>query len=95
MFLCAEIFQELADQYGFSFDVEMAELDERGIGDRKGCPSELVLKLAHAKADSLTLRLTAKAEPRTEHLLITCDQVVVSREGKILEKPMNAEEVRC
>lgn len=71
----------------------MAELDERSIGDRTRSPKELVLKLAHAKAEHLVPRLKQELGPDREHFLITCDQVVVSHEGAILEKPIDANEV--
>ena len=52
-----QLLQELADVYGFSFDILTADLDERSIGDRAASPEQLVTLLAKAKADALMPRL--------------------------------------
>ena len=90
----AALLQELADVYGFSFDILTADLDERSIGDRAESPENLVTLLAKAKADALMPQLMARAAQEMPRFLITCDQVVVHN-GKILEKPQNADEVGC
>jgi len=71
---------------GYEFAVMAANIDERAI--RSDDPRALTLALAHAKADALLPRIH---EPV---LLITSDQVVIWQ-GKILEKPENAEEARA
>ena len=90
----AALLQELANKYGFSFDILTADLDERSIGDRADSPEHLVTLLAKAKADALMPQLLARPASEIPRFLITCDQVVVHKE-KILEKPENADEVDC
>lgn len=91
---CAALFQELSEEYGFDFDIMTAEIDERSLGDRTKDPEKLVLKLAHAKAQSLIQKLDQTPKTGKQHFLVTCDQVVVSSSGTILEKPLDADEVR-
>ena len=88
----AALLQELADVYGFCFDILTADLDERSIGDRAASPEQLVTVLAKAKADALMLQLMGRRAQERPRFLITCDQVVVHK-GRILEKPENADEV--
>ncbi|CAL5225447.1 g8265 [Coccomyxa viridis] len=88
-----DLLQELADVYGFSFDILTADLDERSIGDRAASPEHLVTLLAKAKADALMPQLMDRPAHERPRFLITCDQVVVHK-GKVLEKPQNADEVR-
>ena len=85
LLLHTELLQELADQYGFSFDILTADLDERSMG-------KLVTMLAKAKADALMPQLEARPAQERPRFLITCDQVVVHK-GRILEKPESANEV--
>jgi len=70
---------------GYTFTVIKADIDERALGDRKDASraQELVLLLAHAKADAVLPKVPP--EHRTE-ILLTADQVVV-HEQRILEKP--------
>lgn len=77
--------KKILEEKGLVFDVMSPDIDERAIRDLD--PSRLVLKLACAKADSLVSRIQEPA------LLITLDQVVVCN-GEILEKPIDANEVR-
>ena len=88
----AALLQELADVYGFSFDILTADLDERSIGDRAASPEQLVTLLAKAKADALMPQLMGRPAHERPRFLITCDQVVVHK-GRILEKPENTDEV--
>lgn len=90
--LHADLLQELADEYGFSFDILKANLDERSIGDRAEMPEQLVKLLAKAKADALMPQLQSNSAQEKPAFLITCDQVVVHK-GRILEKPQTADEV--
>ena len=92
LLLHSELLQELADNYGFSFDILTADLDERSIGNRAESPEQLVTVLAKAKADALMPQLAARPPQEQPRFLITCDQVVVHK-GKILEKPKSASEV--
>ncbi|BDA40646.1 probable nucleoside triphosphate pyrophosphatase [Coccomyxa sp. Obi] len=87
------LLQELSEEYGFDFDILTADIDERGIGDRTRNPETLVSQLASAKAQSLVQQLRG-IQQDAMHLLITCDQVVVSSTGTILEKPLDADEAR-
>lgn len=75
----------ILEEMGIDFEVIPSNIDERAI--RCSDPKELVLALAHAKADALLSRI---AEPA---LLITSDQVVVC-DGVIREKPENEKEAR-
>lgn len=99
---------ELASQFGFSYDVRTADIDEKAI--RHPEPRQLVTALAHAKADAIIAKMRAErwqqgagSPPQQQQrqqldvaldgFLITCDQVVV-HEGLILEKPDSADEAR-
>lgn len=92
LYSCTALLQELSQEYGFDFNILTADIDERGIGDRTRNPETLVSQLASAKAQSLVQQLQC-IQQDAMHLLITCDQVVVSSNGTILEKPLNADEV--
>lgn len=82
------LMDELAQQFNFTYEVCTADIDEKAI--RHEQPEQLVMLLAHAKAEAIRKKLLAAGAHAG--LLITCDQVVV-HEGHILEKPENAEEV--
>eukprot|EP00238_Polyblepharides_amylifera_P007029 CAMPEP_0196576010 /NCGR_PEP_ID=MMETSP1081-20130531/5381_1 /TAXON_ID=36882 /ORGANISM="Pyramimonas amylifera, Strain CCMP720" /LENGTH=141 /DNA_ID=CAMNT_0041894493 /DNA_START=254 /DNA_END=679 /DNA_ORIENTATION=- len=73
----------------------VADIDEQSI--RKEKPEDLVLALAHAKADAILALLVPSDSSVNESegttILITCDQVVESR-GRILEKPSNEAQAR-
>uniref|UniRef100_A0A0G4GMM6 Maf-like protein n=1 Tax=Chromera velia CCMP2878 TaxID=1169474 RepID=A0A0G4GMM6_9ALVE len=80
-------------EMGLRYRTEIADLDERAIGDRENqSPEEIVTLLGKAKADVIMSQLKPEEEAEGT-LLITGDQVVVC-EGKILEKPGSAEEAR-
>jgi len=95
---------------GLAYACEAADIDEDAIGDRLGSPSTLVLALAKAKAEALlsrrsdwsatsaaavaAARTDERSHPKRPTLLVTCDQVVVSGSGEILEKPRTADEAR-
>ena len=84
---------------GLTYTCEAADIDEDAVGDRAGPPSALVLALAKAKAEALLARRgwTGPASPapgRRPTLLVTCDQVVVSGSGTVLEKPRTVDEAR-
>ncbi|GAQ90937.1 putative tropinone reductase [Klebsormidium nitens] len=84
--------QAILKEMGYAFEVETADIDEKAI--RKSNAQELVMALAHAKADALLARLKVPPPSDDEQvLLITADQVVV-HEGQIREKPESAEEAR-
>jgi septum formation protein len=87
------IMDELAQRYGFSYEVATADIDEKAI--RCPLPGELVVTLAHAKARAIISRLQLQAPPPEplSGFLVTCDQVVV-HEGRILEKPESEAEAR-
>jgi septum formation protein len=86
---------QLRKDYPFSYEVIKADIDEKAI--RHDTPRDLVLALAHAKADAIIAQLKQQQQQEKEAaaagqqgsdvgLLITCDQVVV-HEGQIREKP--------
>ena len=88
-----EVFKETATYHGGNFltyEVHTADIDEKAI--RHENPEQLVLQLAHAKADAIISKLK-KSNSSVSGYLITCDQVVV-HEGNILEKPESIEEAR-
>jgi septum formation protein len=92
-----QLMDEVVAEHGFKYEVLTADIDEKAI--RVEDPRELVMKLAHAKADAIIEKLkTAEKDTDTNDniitgLLITCDQVV-THEGRILEKPQDADEAR-
>lgn len=94
-----KLMDEVATEHGFSYQIVTADIDEKAI--RLSDPQELVMKLAHAKADAIIEKLKTGAADGIETsldqaltgYLLTCDQVV-THEGRILEKPHNAEECR-
>lgn len=77
------------------FEVVTAGIDEQAI--RAPAAEDLVVKLAHAKAEAILAKLALnpstkqRARDDVPVLLITADQVVVHA-GVILEKPRSAEE---
>lgn len=78
------------------FEVVTAGIDEKAI--RAPDAEDLVVKLAHAKAEAILAKLALNPSTKLSQkdvpvLLITADQVVV-HEGVILEKPQSAEEAR-
>lgn len=63
---------ELAAQYGFQYEIAKAGIDESVI--RHEDARQLVLSLAHAKADAI--RAALRQQGTDGHgLLVTCDQV--------------------
>lgn len=89
---------QICKDYSFSYEVIKADIDEKAI--RHDQPRELVLALAHAKADAIIQQLqqqqqeqaAAAGQPGSSiGLLITCDQVAV-HEGQIREKPEDTAE---
>lgn len=84
----------LRDMGYTDFEVVTANIDESAI--RAPAAEDLVVKLAHAKAEAILSKLEGTELLRKADvpvLLITADQVVV-HEGVILEKPKSAEEAR-
>ncbi len=91
-----QLMDEIVAEHDFTYDVVTADIDEKAI--RVEDPKELVMKLAHAKADAIIEKLKTAQRGNSnngslEGLLITCDQVV-THEGRILEKPNDADEAR-
>ncbi len=78
--------KKILGDMGYEFEVMIPDVDERAI--RHDDPERLTLALAHAKADAILPRVSGDA------LVITADTVAVC-DGKILEKPESAEEVRA
>jgi predicted house-cleaning NTP pyrophosphatase (Maf/HAM1 superfamily) len=77
-----------------------ADIDERAIGDRSSASraKELVLLLAHKKADAILARIKSSNADTfasmQNRFLVTADQVIVCN-GQVLEKPVDANEARC
>ncbi len=71
---------------GYEFEVMRPDFDEKSV--RHEDPAELVRTLAHRKADVLLPQIL---EPS---ILITADTVGIC-DGKVLEKPVDADEVRA
>jgi septum formation protein len=90
------VMDQVCKDYSFSYEVIKADIDEKAI--RHDQPRELVLALAHAKADAIIRQLQQQQQQQQQvaaeqpgsrsssGFLITCDQVVV-HEGQIREKP--------
>ncbi|PUZ37253.1 hypothetical protein GQ55_9G103800 [Panicum hallii var. hallii] len=85
--------REILADMGYEFIVMSADIDEKAI--RKDKPDELVKALAEAKAEAIKLKLHGDCGPGSDQttLLITSDQVMVSK-GVIRERPRSAEEAR-
>ncbi len=82
----SEFRKQVFEEMGYKdFKVMAADIDEKGI--RLNNPEELTLALANAKADALQKKIK---EPV---LLITADQVV-SWNGEIREKPLDAHQAK-
>lgn len=90
------VMDQLCKEHSFSYEVLKADIDEKAI--RHEQPQQLVLALAHAKADAIIQALQQQQQQETGSsssngagLLITCDQVVV-HDGQIREKPEDVQE---
>lgn len=85
--------REILSDMGYEFTVMSADIDEKAI--RREKPEELVKALAEAKAEAVKLKFHDEcARDRDQStLLITSDQVVVSK-GMIRERPRSTEEAR-
>jgi septum formation protein len=77
--------QKILRDMGYDFEVVTADVDEKKI--RTDDYHKLPLMIARAKADALM------AVVREPAIIITADVIAVF-EGKVLEKPKNAEEAR-
>jgi septum formation protein len=77
---------------GITFTVVKADIDESSLGDRSSGDHahDLVLLLAHAKADAIIKNCINSIGNK---ILLTADQVVVCN-NKILEKPMTEDIAR-
>lgn len=75
---------------GYEFKVMTADIDERNIRDAD--PEQLVLKIAHAKADAILPQINKK-DREVYRYLLTCDQVVYCHH-QVFEKPQSADEIR-
>ena len=84
--------QELAQEYGFSYETATADIDEQALGDRQQNPADLVALLAQAKADAIIGKLRQSEAKPLQGFLLTCDQVVVHQDV-IREKPVSQEQV--
>ncbi|CAN6316003.1 unnamed protein product [Urochloa humidicola] len=85
--------REILADMGYEFIVMSADIDEKAI--RKDKSEELVKALAEAKAEAIKLKLhgDCAADRGQITLLITSDQVMVSK-GMIRERPRSVEEAR-
>ncbi|XP_047085699.1 7-methyl-GTP pyrophosphatase-like isoform X2 [Lolium rigidum] len=87
----------ILSEMGYQFTLLSADIDEKEIRMEK--PEELVVALAHAKADAILEKMAKNgmmqeiADSQETTLLITADQVVV-HDGVIREKPTTPEEAR-
>ncbi|KAJ3031723.1 UNVERIFIED_CONTAM: hypothetical protein HDU68_000658 [Siphonaria sp. JEL0065] len=81
----------ILNKYSIPFSVITQAIDEKNIGDRTtDDPKDLVLKIAHAKADAL---IESGKLPSTPAIVVCSDQVAVYQ-GKIREKPADTAEAR-
>lgn len=99
------VMDQLCREHPFTYEVLKADIDEKAI--RHEQPQQLVLALAHAKADAIIQALQQQQQQEAGNgqpgnsssgssnsgagLLITCDQVVV-HDGQIREKPEDVQE---
>ncbi|KAM0822454.1 hypothetical protein ACQ4PT_071478 [Festuca glaucescens] len=89
--------RQILSEMGYQFTLLSADIDEKEIRMEK--PEELVVALAHAKADAILEKMTKNGmmqeivDSQETTLLITADQVVV-HDGVIREKPTTPEEAR-
>lgn len=84
--------KELAQEYGFAYEVVTADIDEQALGDRSADPATLVTLLAQAKAEAIRKSMESKSALPLIGFLLTCDQVVICQD-KIREKPMSQQQV--
>ena len=83
------------------YEVAVADIDEKAIGDRTDSPKDLVMAIAVAKADAIVRKMAAELGPdmdgqwpiAKDTMLVTCDQVVV-HDGVVREKPESKDEAR-
>eukprot|EP01025_Chloroclados_australasicus_P059255 TRINITY_DN7482_c0_g1_i3.p1 TRINITY_DN7482_c0_g1~~TRINITY_DN7482_c0_g1_i3.p1 ORF type:complete len:238 (-),score=33.99 TRINITY_DN7482_c0_g1_i3:197-910(-) len=86
------IMDEGSAMFGFSYECNQADIDEKAI--RFENPEQLVTVLAQAKADAIIQKLKSNGNTDFKNAyLITGDQVVV-HDDNILEKPESEEEAR-
>ncbi|CAD6214341.1 unnamed protein product [Miscanthus lutarioriparius] len=85
--------REILADMGYEFTVMSADIDEKAI--RREEPEQLVKALAEAKAEAIKQKLQGDSAPDSDQpaLLITSDQVMVSK-GMIRERPRSAQEAR-
>jgi hypothetical protein len=67
------VVDELAQQFSFKVSSITADIDEKAI--RTPDPKELVMMLAHAKADAIMKKLKDSGSMIRPGYLVTCDQV--------------------
>eukprot|EP00270_Netrium_digitus_P017447 TRINITY_DN63_c0_g1_i2.p1 TRINITY_DN63_c0_g1~~TRINITY_DN63_c0_g1_i2.p1 ORF type:complete len:220 (-),score=33.30 TRINITY_DN63_c0_g1_i2:788-1447(-) len=87
---------QILTEMGISFEIQKADIDEKAI--RREKPEDLVMALAHAKADAIITKLRNEGRDFPQDapaptVLLTADQVVVHK-GAILEKPATEAEAR-
>ncbi|XP_021318637.1 maf-like protein DDB_G0281937 isoform X1 [Sorghum bicolor] len=89
--------RQILSEMGYKFTLLSADIDEKAI--RKEKPEELVVALAHAKADAILEKMQNNGmmkeivDSQETTLMITADQVVI-HDGVIREKPSTPEEAR-
>jgi Maf-like protein len=66
------VIDRLAAQFNFKYSSITADIDELAI--RRDDPQDLVLVLAHAKADAIVKKLQASESLLKPGYLVTCDQ---------------------
>lgn len=84
--------QELAVDYGFTYETITADIDEQALGNRQQSPAALVSLLSQAKADAIIGKLQKLESASLQGYLLTCDQVVLCQDV-IREKPVSQEQV--
>ena len=81
-------------EMGIPYEVAVADIDEKAIGDRTDFPKDLAMAIAVAKADAIVKKMGEELGPdmdgqwpiAKDTMLVTCDQVVV-HDGVVREKP--------
>ena len=88
-------------EMGIPYEVAVADIDEKAIGDRTDSPKDLVMAIAVAKADAIVKKMGEELGPdmdgqwpiAKDTMLVTCDQVVV-HDGVVREKPESKDQAR-
>ncbi len=83
---------QLLTQAGFAFEVFPAEIDESRLPNESA--TDLVLRLAEAKARGVAAQFTAPAGSSQDDTIVLGADTIVELDGDVLGKPASAEDAR-